>query len=503
MATVATLILYFCVIFAIGLAAYRATLTHSDYVLGGRRFNAIITALGVGASDMSGWLMLGLPGAVYASGLKNVWMPIGLIVGAFLNWRWVAKRLRVFTEVADNALTIPAYFEKRFGDYSGKLRTVTALIIIVFFTIYSAAGFVAGAMLFATVFKINYLTALWISVPLIVIYTSLGGFLAVNWVDVFQGSLMLLALIILPIVTIWHLPTVSDATALWQHLPTGYWHWLSHLSTLEVISLLAWGLGYFGQPHLLVRFMAARGAREITKGGRICMVWMIISLLGAVATGAMGALYFINQPLADPETVFLTLAAHLFNPWLAGILIAAVLSCIISTIAAQLLLCSSGIAEDFYRSFFRKTASQRELMWIGRIAVLAVSMIAVLLSLDPKSRVLALVGHAWAGLGAAFGPVVLCSLFWRRMSYYGALWGMIAGALTVTLWQIGLHYYPDGIFNLYELVPGFVASFIAIGVGSLVQAPSASVVALFDKAERQSEDGTVEAMAPGIVGLAS
>lgn len=447
--------------------ASRRTRNLADFLLGGRSLGGAMAALGAGASDMSGWLLLGLPGAVYTLGLQEIWLPIGLSIGAYLNWQFVAKRLRVYSEIANNSLTIPAYFDNRFRDTSGILRVVTASAVLIFFTFYAAAGFVGGALLFQSALGINYTTALWIAGILLVGYTAIGGFLAVSWTDFFQGSLMFFALLLVPLVTL------SDLNGHWdaaitniQNINPQLTDVFANISFLTICSLLAWGLGYFGQPHILVRFMATKSAKEIPKARFICMTWMILSLYGAVFTGFIGIAYFSTTPLTDPESVFLILAQSLFSPWIAGILLAAVLSAIMSTIAAQLLASSSAVTEDFYHRFLRKKAGAKESILISRLTVIIVALMAIGLAYNPESSILNLVAYAWAGLGAAFGPVMLFSLFWRRMTRNAAVAGIILGGASVIIWK--QLYAWGGLFTLYEIIPGFILASVAIIVVSLL-----------------------------------
>lgn len=474
-------VIYLLVIFAIGGVAYFRTRDHSDYILGGRNLSGAIAALGAGASDMSGWLMMGLPGAVYLMGVNQIWMPIGLTIGAYVNWSLVAKRLRIYTEVAKDSLTIPAFFSNRFHDHDNILRMVTAIVIIFFFTVYSAAGFVGGAQLFVSTFKgITYQHGLFLSAIVIVVYTMIGGFLAVNWVDFFQGTLMFFALLIVPIITFMHLGGLDHLIDALHSAHPGYLNVWSGVSGIGVVSLLAWGLGYFGQPHILVRFMAVRTPKDIPLARRICMSWMILSLIGAVGTGVAGMAYF-TSPLANSETVFIVLSRQLFPPIITGILLSAVLSAIMSTIAAQLLASSSSLAEDFYHARFRPNASQRELLWVGRITVFMVAVVAYCIAMDSHNSILSLVSHAWAGLGASFGPVVLVSLFWKRMTRRGALFGIILAAITVVVWWLILRPALHGIFDLYELVPGFIAGLIGIYIGSMKEKPTPEMEEEFDR----------------------
>ena len=459
------LIIYFLLVFFIGYVASRRMHNAFDYLLGGRSFNSYITALGAGASDMSGWLLLGLPGAVYISGLSEIWMPVGLIIGAYLNWLFVAKRLRIFSEITNNALTLPGYVSNRFCDRSGILRLVMAITSLLFFTVYAASGLAAFALLFKVLFGLPYTAGLWFGLLSIFFYTYLGGFIAVNWIDVFQGSLMLFALLIAPVAIWLHLHGAHEITARLSALHIEYTNPLKGVGIISFLSLLGWGFGYCGQPHILVRFMAARSSKSISVAKNVCMVWMILCLIGAVLVGLFGAALYVHAPLAKPETVFLHTAVSLFTPAMAGILLAAVLSAIMSTIAAQLLVCSSALIEDIYLRFLAKKIRVKSEIKLNRIAVVIIALVALLLALDPNNSVLTLVSYAWAGLGAAFGPVILLSLYWRRMSRNGALLGMILGGVTVVLWR-SLHVL-GGVFELYELIPGFIVSSLGIYFGSI------------------------------------
>ncbi|WP_025821737.1 sodium/proline symporter PutP [Shewanella marina] len=448
-----TFVGYLIFMIAIGFIAYKATDTVDDYILGGRKMGPAVTALSVGASDMSGWLLLGLPGAVYLGGLGEAWIGFGLVVGAWLNWLIIAKRLRIYTELADNALTLPDFFEKRFADNSGSLKIISAVTIIIFFTFYASSGMVGGAILFEQVFGLEYTTALVIGSVIIVTYTFVGGFFAVSWTDFFQGCLMLIALLVVPIAIF----TQVDSNSLDQLKPEMFDLISQETTFIGIISLLAWGLGYFGQPHILSRFMAIGKVEHLVVSRRIAMSWMILALIGALATGLAGAVYFMDEPLTNHETVFIQLSKIAFNPWIGGFLIAAILSAIMSTIDSQLLVCSSVITEDVYRKWLRPQASSQELMLVGRCGVIVIAIIAVLFAFDPKSSVLGLVSYAWAGFGAAFGPVVILSLFWSNYSKNGAIATIIVGAATVIIWK----QMSGQIFDIYEIVPGFILAMLA------------------------------------------
>ncbi|MDB1145042.1 MAG: sodium/proline symporter PutP [Alcaligenaceae bacterium] len=478
---------YLAIILLLGITAYFYTKNFGDYILGGRRLGSFVTALSAGASDMSGWLLLGLPGAIYVSGLYESWVGVGLTIGAYLNWLLVAGRLRVHTEYANNSLTLPEYFQNRFGAQSSSLKMISALIILFFFEIYCASGIVAGARLFETLFPgVAYEHAILLGVSATVFYTFIGGFLAVSWTDTVQASLMIFALILTPLVIVYSLGgytasmdaielALSKETSLISDTFTTFFPatW-STKHILILISTMAWGLGYFGQPHILARFMAVDSAKSIPKARRISITWMVLCLIGAISVGYFGFAYFSQHPNAivqnDNERVFIELAGALFPDWIAGILLSAVLAAIMSTLSCQLLVCASAITEDLYKGFFRQKASQKELIWVGRLMVLMVSAIAILIALDPNSRVLSLVSYAWAGFGAAFGPIVILSVFWKRLTAQGALTGMLVGAIVVVVWKelINAYLKQQYGFAFYEIVPGFIACTITAWIVSLM-----------------------------------
>ncbi len=471
---------YLLLMVGIGFVAWRATRSLDDYILGGRSLGGYVTALSAGASDMSGWLLMGLPGALYLTGLSEVWIAVGLSIGAWLNWRFVAGPLRVYTERTGNALTLPDYFTTRFAGDGRVLRVISALVILVFFAIYCASGIVAGARLFESVFGLPYAQALWWGAAATILYTLIGGFLAVSWTDTVQATLMIFALLLTPVIVIIGIGGPGATRQLIEQVDPLRLDWFGGGGAIAVISALAWGLGYFGQPHILARFMAADSLAVIPQARRIGMTWMVLCLLGAVAVGLAGVAWSAQHPelagplVENPERVFIVLAETLFNPWIAGVLLSAILAAIMSTLSCQLLVCSSALTEDFYRGFLRPHAGQRELVWVGRAMVLAVALLAIWIARDPHSRVLGLVSYAWAGFGAAFGPVVLFSLGWGRMTRAGALAGMLGGALAVILWKlIAVDHYGSG---LYEMVPGFLVASLAIILVSLLSpAPDGQV----------------------------
>ena len=474
-----TFIIYIIIIFGIGIYSYFQTKKVSDYMLGGRSLSAPIAALGAGASDMGSWLLLALPGAFMVSGINQIWLPLGLIIGAFINWGVIARRLRIYTEIAKDSITIPAYFENRFHDNKGMIRSLTALVVVIFFTIYIGAGFVSGGVLFSSMFGISYHQALLLTAAIIFIYTCVGGFLAISWIDFFQGSLMILALIVVPIVVYFDIGSANIGSVLSNIDVKGFYDVTSGVPLVMIISLLAWGLGYFGQPHIIVRFMAIKDPSKTSKAMFICMTWMILALFGAACVGILGAAYY-KDGIANPESVFLKLSAVFFNPWMEGVLLAAVLSAVMSTSSAQLLSLSSAFSVDVYAKFIRNKVSHRELLKVSRLIVLLVTIAAIILSYNPDTTILNLVGFAWAGLGSSFGSVVIFSLFWSRMNKSGAIAGILSGSLAVLIWPLFEHL--GGWFNVYAMVPGFALSSICIIVFSLLTSkPEESVQLEYQK----------------------
>ncbi|MBK1726361.1 sodium/proline symporter PutP [Halorhodospira neutriphila] len=477
----ATFVVYLIIMVLVGLLAYRATHSLADYILGGRRLGSGVAALSAGASDMSGWLLLGLPGAVYASGMSQIWIAVGLTIGAYLNWQLVAERLRRYTELARDSITIPAYLENRFRDETSALRVVSALVILLFFTFYTSAGLVAAGTLFEDTFGVDYTLALGIGAAVILAYTLLGGFLAVSWTDFLQAILMFVALILVPVITIGNLGGWAQTAGQVAELEPGALDAFHDMTLFSIVSLMAWGLGYFGQPHVLARFMAIRSPRDIPAARFIGVSWMVFALFGAIFTGFAGIAFFGGtEGLDNAETVFMSLIQALFNPWVAGCLLAAVLAAIMSTIDSQLLVSSSALSEDFYKRFLRPGAGDRELVWVGRATVLGIGVIATLLALDPEAAVLDLVAYAWAGFGAAFGPVILLSVFWRGMTRNGALAGIVTGAVTVVAWKL----LEGGVFEMYEILPGFILGGVAgIAFSRIGGRPGAEIEREFDKVE--------------------
>lgn len=477
-----TFIFYFICMFGIGLYYYKKSKNLSDYILGGRSLNGWVTALSAQASDMSGWLLLGLPGAAYLSGLEAGWIAIGLLIGTFINWKFIAKRLRIYTEYAGDSITIPDYLENRFKDHSKILRVLSATFILFFFLIYTSSGFVAGATLFENVFHLDYQVALLVGAVIVISYTFLGGYLAVCWTDFFQGTLMFCAIIIVPVAGIIQLGGLQGATQAIQNVDPNLLNLFmnakgENITFMTTVSSLAWGLGYFGQPHILVRFMGIRSADEIKKARLIAMVWVTLSLIAAIFVGIIGRA--LLPALEDAETVFMTLVGLVFHPAIAGILLAAILAAVMSTADSQLLVTASAISEDFYKVIFRKNASDKELVLVSRLTVIVVAIIAYLIARNPNNSVMGLVSYAWAGFGATFGPVIILSLYWKQMNRWGALAGLLCGGVTTIVFK-ALNT------GLYEIVPGFIVAMMAALIVSVITGgPSSAVQESFNKVKEQ------------------
>ncbi|WP_076419349.1 sodium/proline symporter PutP [Colwellia sp. UCD-KL20] len=484
-----SLAIYFILMIFIGVYSYRKSAKDiSGYMLGGRSLSPSVTALSAGASDMSGWMLMGLPGAMFVSGLSSIWVAIGLTFGALLNYIIVAPRLRTYTEFANDAITLPDYFENRFNDNTHVLRVVASLVIVVFFTVYTSSGVVAGGKLFESAFGLSYELGLYITAGVVVAYTLFGGFLAVSLTDFVQGCIMFIALILVPVVVVMNVGGINELHQSVVAIDPDLLDMLSGVTLITIISSLAWGLGYFGQPHIIVRFMAIRSVKDIPVARNIGMSWMIVSVCGAMATGFAGIAYAssANLDIKDPETIFIVLSQLLFDPLIAGFLLAAILAAIMSTISSQLLVTSSSLTNDFYQLFCDQQASDKQLVFIGRVSVCCVALLAIFLAKDPNSSILNIVSNAWAGFGAAFGPVVILSLYWKKMTKDGALAGIIAGAVTVLLWI----YLPVSIGGqslsslVYEIVPGFIVCTVTIWVvSSVTYKQSLEIETVFDKVQ--------------------
>lgn len=484
-----SLAIYMAGMLYIGYWSYKKTSDLSDYMLGGRGLGPAVTALSAGASDMSGWMLMGLPGAMYATGLSSVWIAIGLLIGAYANYLIIAPRLRTYTEVANDSITIPDFLENRFKDRTKILRFVSASVILVFFTFYASAGLVSGGRLFENSFNLDYKIGLFVTVGVVVAYTLFGGFLAVSWTDFVQGCIMFIALVLVPIVAFTDVGGVTETFNTIKQVDASHLDMFKGTTILGIISFLAWGLGYFGQPHIIVRFMAITSIKDLKTSRRIGIGWMTISIIGAMLTGLIGIAYYAknNATLQDPEMVFVTFSNILFHPYITGFLLSAILASIMSSISSQLLVISSAVTEDFYKTFFRRNASDKELVFIGRLSVLVVAMIAVVLAYHPSDTILTLVGYAWAGFGSAFGPAILLSLYWKRTNKWGVLAGMIVGAVVVIAWVKILSLKAI----MYEMVPGFFCSLLTVIVVSLLtKEPVKAVHREFNEMEAILEEET-------------
>lgn len=479
--------LYFIIMITIGALYYKKSNSLSDYILGGRGLGSWVAAMSAQASDMSGWLLMGLPGAIYLSGLGEAWIGIGLAIGTYLNWLLVAKRLRVYTEVSGNSLTIPEFFENRFKVKGGAMRLISGLFIFFFFLIYTASGFSAGGKLFEQIFGVDYQLAVAISAAIIIAYTFMGGFMAVCWTDFIQGLLMILAIVVVPIVTISAIGGVTTIRELIAASGPAFSSFFKgtdggSISAIVIISSLAWGLGYCGMPHILVRFMAIKDANMLKKSRRIATVWVIISLFCSCLIAVVGHVYLTGDMAltkATSETVFIVLADRLLPSFVAGIIISAILAAIMSTADSQLLVVASSVSSDIMPKIYKKEVSEKNLVWISRITIIVVALIACVVALDRNSSIMNLVSYAWAGFGSAFGPCVVMSLYWRRFTYKGALASMIVGGLTVIIWEsVG------SPLGLYSLAPGFVLSLVAGIVMTFIdKEPDKQIVDEYDKVQ--------------------
>ncbi|MBB4929750.1 sodium/proline symporter [Lipingzhangella halophila] len=505
LASIATFAVYFVVMVVIGLWVFRRTASLSDFVLGGRQLNSWVAGLSANASDFSAWLLLGLPGAIYLSGLGEAWIAVGLAIGFAASWYLLAGRLRVFTERAtdarsggeSNSLTLSSYLENRFGDRSGTLRAVSAILILVFYLFYVASGLVAMGGLFEQVFGMSANTAIVIGVSIVVLYTFLGGFLAVSFTDVIQAVMMWCALLVVPLVAIVAISTDPDrslnggAGSVFGGVSglDGSWTPADALVPVVVISGLAWGFGYLGQPHILARFMGIRSRRDVPAAGAISVGWAVTAMAMALVVGFTGVAFF-DQPLDEDmaEQVFPQLIQALMNPWVAGFLLAAILAAVMSTADSQLLVASAALTEDGYRAFLNRGASALSLVWISRGAVVLVAAVAAGIALSGNNTIMDLVGYAWAGFGAGFGPVILLSLYWRRMNRAGALAGMVTGGVAAIAWDV-LDEQVLGT-ELYAMVPAVAASFLAIMVCNPLGRASQQMEQDFDRVDGEYKDLT-------------
>ena len=465
-------IAYLVALFLVALYANYRTKSMTDFAIGGRSISSPVAALSAGASDMSGWLLLGLPGAIYLSGLVELWIVIGLVVGALLNWSFVAKRLRVASVVWGDATSIPHVLRLRVAANGPLLEIVAAVAIVIFFTIYISAGFIAGAKLFESVFNLDYAWALLLGAFIVLCYTALGGFLAVSWTDTFQALLMMLVLVIVPILAF----SVGSPNVNVNATTPPVWD-AGAYGVLSVIGLLAWGLGYFGQPHILKRFMALRSPDDARAARTIGMSWMVISCIGAVAVAYAG-LHLLPR-IEDEETILIKLSEILLNPWIAGVVIAAIMAAAMSTVDSQLMVITTSIVNS-------RWLGDKKALLVNRIGVIAIGTIAVLLALDPNSKIFGTVSLAWAGIGASIGPCVLFSLFYRKTTGPALIAGILLAIVVVPIWK---EILSGGIFDVYALLPAFVLSSVVIWFVSYLW-PNELAQRNFDEFIEQMDSGS-------------
>ncbi len=490
--------LYFLLVLGVGIYFFVKSKNQGekDYFLGGRNMNGLVAAFSAGASDMSAWVLMGLPGAIYLFGLGQVWISIGLLIGTVCAWIFVAPRLRRFAIKADDSITIPQFLSNRFKAKNPTLRISCAVIFVIAYCIYTASSLTACGTLFKTVLGIDPTVGMIIASVVILVYTLLGGFNAVCWTDFFQGLIMLAALMIVPIITLLITDPSSMANPIVENpnyyslLSSGSFDWNS---ISDILSGLGWGLGYFGMPHILVRYMSIRSEKEMKKSQIIGIVWFVIivfmaTLVGIVGRELLGGKY-VNNVDGDEDLVFIDMVRNIFShgglALIGGLMLSAIVAAAMSTADSQLLASSSSFASDIYKTTIKKNASDKEMLWVGRIAVAIVLIIALFIALDPASGgIMALVESAWAIFGAAFGPAILLSLFWRRFNYKGAVSGIITGFIVSILWMFAFNKGVDSWIyatNLYELVPGFVVGLIvAVLVTLFTKAPSNEVLELYD-----------------------
>jgi len=454
--------------------------SEKDYFLGGRKMGPWVSALSAGASDMSAWVLMGLPASVYAFGLGKTWIAIGLAIGYTLSWIIEAPRLRRYSIAAKDSITIPQYLTNRFLSASKAMQVICAAIFLVAYTIYAASSIKACGTLFNTVVGIDPKIAMYIAAAVIISYTFMGGFSAVCWTDFFQGMLMLAALLVAPIFALAVVETGNGGSAT---LEVGESYWRLFTDWKDVLSGLGWGLGYFGMPHIIIRFMSVRSDKDIHKSAKIGITWTLLILSFAVVSAIVGRM--LLGEIEDSSTVFIQMVRRIFPPVISGILLSAILAASMSTADSQLLASASAFASDVYKPILRKgKASDKEMFWIGRLVVLTIAIVALLIASNPNSgTIMGLVENAWGVFGAAFGPVILLSLFWRRLTFSGAVAGIVAGAAVDILWLAFL-----GSFGLYEIIPGFLCGLAASVIVSLLsKAPAKEVTDIFDRVSAGQE----------------
>ena len=490
------LIIYFAAMLGIGVTLFIKSKSNSDkdYFLGGKNMGPWVSAMSAQASDMSAWLLMGLPGSILAFGLGQAWIGIGLAIGTALNWIIVARRLRRFSEAAGDAITVPQYLSNRFATKSKALQVTCAVVFLVCFTVYVASAFVAGTNVFTSLFDIDKRIAMLIFASILIVYTFLGGYKAVCWTDFFQGMLMLAAVLAVPIIIVvtkeLDFALLENTVIATDGTKYAFTSSLFSAPPAEIASGLAWGLGYFGMPHILVRFMAIKKPSMVKKSAIVAIVWVVLALVSVIFIAVFGRVLLGDELLADgrQSMVFVELSRLLFPAAISGILLAAIIAASMSTADSQLLVASSSFTSDIYKPLIRKNASEKEVLWVGRAVVIVISIIAFFIASsegEGAQAIMNLVENAWAGFGSSFGSVIILSLFWRRFTYKGALAGVIAGALTDILWLIFL----SGPTGIYEIIPGFAVSMLAAVIITLIdKEPSKEVTDIFDAATAPCED---------------
>lgn len=489
--------LYLCIMVGIGIWSMKKTSSTEDYFLGGRGLSGWVAALSAQASDMSGWLLMGLPGSIYALGTGQAWIAIGLFIGTVCNWLLISKRLRRYTIIANNSMTLPEFFENRYHDKKKIILTISSIVIVIFFLVYTASALASGGKLFHAVFGIDYHVALAIGAVVILVYTFLGGFLAVCTTDFIQGMLMLVGLMIVPIFAYSFLDGSFRDQIVASGVAGGYDSYMSLFENggkpyrfIDILSQLAWGFGYCGMPHILVRFMAVKSEKELKKSSAVAIIWCFLSLVAACIIGVLGRAYFAGDILEDSENVFIQMINSVFNsrlavPFIGGIFICGILAAIMSTADSQLLVCASSVSKDIYKNIIKPDADDKKLLSISRITVIVVAVLAFIIAWNPNSSIMGLVSDAWAGLGSAFGPLVVASLFWKRANLSGAVAGIVSGGLTVIIWDYIPLVNGQTIYaatGIYSLLVGFVISFLFIVVVSLcTKAPEQEIIDEFNR----------------------
>ena len=490
-AKIAAFVIYLGIMIYVGLRNASKNNSSADFFLGGRKVGPWVTALSAEASDSSAWLLMGLPGLCYLGGVQeSIWTAVGLIVGTYLSWLFVAKPLRKCSITFGDSITIPEFLSNRFKDKSHILSIVSVIFIVLFFTIYTASGFVACAKLFNSVFGLNYHAGLAIGLVVILCYTITGGYTAVCTTDFLQGSLIFIAFIVSTLVVVFSIGGVGDSINVFKNFQELAGTELKAFDGMGIISALAWGLGYFGMPHIIVRFMGIRSNSEVGKARRIGIIWMIISYIGAILIGTLGTVYLrkfgITLDSVSAETVFSETMKNMYPAFIAGIFLCAILAASMSTADSQLLAASSAVSQDIFKGLIKKNAEEKEVMIISRFTVFLIALIALLLSLNPNSSIFSLVSFAWSGFGGTFGPLILLSLYWKRTTAPGAIAGLICGGITDVVW----HYIPASvakIFGLYEILPAFIVCLVVTVVVSLLTKPDAEVLTKFEEYKKMED----------------